>query len=178
MAGALDFADENGGDFEVAQTIKNLAPESLVDRIATNNLHGLYEIVGALGELGPQMSNALPHLRRIFEGFAAKDQSNVTAVADAIKKIQPNSPQLIFDFNLHDATSALLNAIYDGNRIRSPVYASYVREMSDINMVTRPRLIRFANEIKIDPDLRRVFVEALLRKHPSLAADIARDSAD
>ena len=162
----------------MAQAIKELAPEMLVERIATNNLRSLYEVAGALGELGPRMSNALPHLERIFDKLSSEKQSDVIAVADVIQKIQPNSPQLIFHFDdLHDATSALLKAIYDGEKIRSPVYTEYIREMQDINQVPRPRLVKFANTIKIDPELHRVFVEALLKKNPSLAAELGPEVA-
>jgi hypothetical protein len=170
---ALDTLDAFSSGFEVAQAIKELAPEMLVERIATNNLKSLYEVTGALGELGPRMSNALPHLERIFEKLSSDQHSDVFSVADAIQKIQPNSPQLIFRFNdLHDATSALLKAIYDAEKIRSPVYTEYIREMQDINQVPRPRLLRFVNTIKSDPDLHRVFVDALLKKNPSLATDL------
>jgi hypothetical protein len=175
LLAAIDASDAGLGSYDATQRVKELEPGALVDRLAANNLKGLTDVAEALGELGLSMSNALPHLERIYDQLGADDQGQIRAVAKAIQQIRPDAPQQLFVFDdLHEAATALLKAIYDDNKIRSPVYMAYIRDFSDHNMKSRPQLIRFADATKADPELHEVFVKALLNKNPSLAPDLAR----
>jgi hypothetical protein len=175
LLAAIDASDAGWGSYDATQRVKELAPEALVDRLAANNLKGLSEVAEALGELGPSMSNALPHLERIYDQLGGNPGDPVSTVAKAIQQINPNAPKQVFEFNeLDEASRALLKAIYDGNKIRSPVYTAYIRDFSDHNMKSRPQLIRFADATKVDPELHEIFVKALLNKNPSLAPDLAQ----
>ncbi len=169
---ALLSAIDSFADFEAVQRVKELAPEKLVERLAPGK--SLYEVADAIGDLGPKMSNALPRLEKIFEELKPADRG-VEAVAEAIQKIRPGTPQLIFHFyDLHDASAALLKAIYDGEKINGPVDRAYHQQLDDLNLVTRPQLIRFVDEIKTHPELQKIFVDALVRKNPSLAREFGR----
>ncbi len=165
---ALDRFD----DYYAAQSIKELQPDLLIEQLKQGRLGGLNEIANALGELGPAAQDAVPYLDSILIGMNMNDP-NLIAVAEAIQKIDPAHPKTLYHFqDLNEATSALLQAIYDNHKTTSPVYDVYITDFQDQNNVSRPQLLRFVEATKADPDLHDLFVAKLLQKNPALAKDL------
>jgi RNA polymerase sigma factor (sigma-70 family) len=157
--------------------LKKLDHGLLIDRIKAGNTRALNEVARALGEIGPDAKDALPQLIELLDVSrpADADSGRPYALDEAIHKIDSAQPKLLYRHeDLADASAALGNAIYSQNKTRSPVYGGKIRDFQDINAVSRGHLLRFVETTKADPDLHRIFVDALLRKNPELSREITQ----
>ncbi|MBL9135642.1 MAG: sigma-70 family RNA polymerase sigma factor [Verrucomicrobiales bacterium] len=170
---ALESALDRFGSFEAAQRLKRLAPERLVERVQQNRRQGLEEVVIALGELGPEASAALPHLERISAEIPASQHGTHHALAEAIAAIDPQHPKTLYTFDeLSGATQSLVQEIYRSGKTQNPVYDLYLTGMQDLNAVSRARLLRFVDALRVDGDLHQLFVDQLIERNPELRADL------
>jgi RNA polymerase sigma factor (sigma-70 family) len=156
--------------------LKKLDHHILIDRLKAGNTRALNDVAQALGEVGPDASAALPHLLEILNKTHPTDEYHVQyALAEAIRKIDPTQPKLLYKFeDLGDASAALTSAIYAQNKIRSPIYEAVIRDFQDLNAVPRAHLLRFIETTKADPDLHKIFINTLLRKNPELAPELTQ----
>jgi RNA polymerase sigma factor (sigma-70 family) len=172
---ALVEAIDCFGNSEAVDRLKELDPQILVERVKTKNLRGINDVAQALGELGPAMAEAVPHMRVLLDETTPADAPRAYALDEAIHRIDARQPKLLYKFDdLHEASTALVQAIYAGDKIRSPVYEAYIRDFQDINAVSRGHLLRFVESTKADPALHAIFVKKLIEKNPSLTADLLK----
>lgn len=164
---ALKAALENFGDYDAAQALRKIDPQTLMECLA--NPKATYEAASALGELGPNAAFALPALRDAFEFGPSEIRY---ALADAIAKIAPDAPKVLFDSEeLSPAVSALLSAAESvGKERHDRVLNVYIEHGQDLNGRRRGEVIAFANAVRAaDDELYRLFVDKLVESNPSLA---------
>lgn len=172
---ALNEAIDRFESFEAIQRLKETAPEALIARLKDRNLRGLSEVATALAALGPEAGGALTHLEAISEDLPLGDYGNIHAVTEAIQAIDPEHPKVLYNFaDLHEATSALIEAIYLSGKTDGSVFNAYITGFQDQNAISRARLLQFVKATEADPDLNRIFVDKLIQKHPSLEKELGR----
>jgi RNA polymerase sigma factor (sigma-70 family) len=156
--------------------LKKLDHHILIDRLKAGNTRALNDVAQALGEVGPDAREALPHLLELLNATHPGNENYVQyALAEAIHKIDPSQPKLLYKFDdLGDASAALTSAIYEQNKIRSPIYEAVIRDFQDLNAVPRAHLLRFIETTKADPDLHKIFINTLLKKNPELAPELTQ----
>lgn len=170
---ALVESIDRFGNSEAIDLLKEIAPDVLVERVRERKLAGIEDVAQALGELGPAMKDVAPGLRALLDQTRPEDSSRVLAIAEALRRIDPAQPKLVYSFeDLHEAVSAFIGAVNEKNKARSPAYEAYIRDFQDHNAVSRGHLLRFVESTKTDPELHGVFVRKLLEKHPELRAEI------
>jgi hypothetical protein len=174
----LEEAIESYKSSGAVDRIKELEPQILLERVKNKNLNGINDVARALGELGPSMMAAVPYLAEILNETrpGGEDVAPPYQLDEAIRKIDPNHPKLLYKIDdLHAASAALVQKIYSENKIPSPVYEAYVRDFQHINAVSRRHLLRFVEATKADPDLHALFVSKLLEKNPELAEELRHE---
>lgn len=152
--------------------LKKLDPQLLIDRVKANDTRALNDVAQALGELGPDAREALPHLVAILDATHPADENRGRphALDEAIHRIDPGQPKLLYTYaDLEEAQFALQEAIRLQNKYQSPMHDAFIRDFQDINAVSRGHLLRFVETLKADPALHKPFVKALLKTHPDLA---------
>jgi RNA polymerase sigma factor (sigma-70 family) len=157
--------------------LKKLDHHILIDRLKAGNTRALNDVAQALGEVGPDAKEALPHLLALLDATHPTDQNGAQpSLAEAIRKIDPTQPKLLYKFeDLGDASGALTSAIYAQDKVRSPIYEAVIRDFQDLNAVPRAHLLRYIETTKADPDLHKIFINTLLKKNPELAPELTQN---
>lgn len=187
LAPELVAALTRTGSYEVAQALKTLAPEQLVQCLknpaaftlvedyefkAHPERQALVEAAQALAELGPEASFALPALKEALE---IPDREFVRLTLDeTIRAIDPQAPQSVFRGNSISAlSSALITARDDAESAGNPDQARLADTTAgrlELNYgMTRSELLAIDAELQAaDPALHRIYREALVRAIPQL----------
>ncbi len=179
------------GSYEVAQALKALAPDQLVQCLknpaaftlkethefkAHPERDALVEAAQALAELGPSAAFALPALR---DALDIPDRAWVRLTLDqTIRTIDPKAPQSVFTgASISTLSSVLINARDDaessGNKDRAHLADATALRMELNHGMTRKELIGIAAELQsTDPGLSSIYRQALVAAIPDLKSSL------
>jgi hypothetical protein len=162
------------GTYDTIQVIKQSDPQFLV--VALKTPQTMPYAADALGELGTEARFALPALYEAIEGNPW--DSPLTIVENAIKRIDPNAPKLLFTCadDLLPAEKALREAAdtAEGELKRriANVYEKHALDQDGYSFrnMTRSEVIAFAQAVReVDQRAYNLFVAKLVEDNPSLA---------
>ena len=160
------------GAYDTIQVIKQSDPQFLVVALKTPQTTRF--AADALGELGTEARFALPALYEAIEGNSWGSQH---AIENAIKRIDPNAPKLLFTCadDLLPAENALMEAANTAEgELRRRIENVYEKHAYDENRgmrnMTRSEVIAFAQAVReVDQRAYNLFVAKLVEHEPSLA---------
>src|SRR4030095_7035291 len=170
--GNYDTAQGQFSRFFVLDLIKQSDPQFLV--VALKMPLTTYDAADALGDLGTESRFALPALYEAMDGSPSHVRR---AIENAIKRIDPNAPKLLFNCadNMLPAFNALMEAANTtGGELRGSIVDVYEKHTKGQDgyrdILTRSEVIAFAQAVRdVDQRAYNLFVAKLVEYNPSLA---------